>query len=62
MNEENKMNDEYNETSVSLIASGYEWTCPNCDTLNKEIEVTEKVFCDNCANFYNVEEYNHALE
>ena len=30
---------------VDVIASGYEWTCPICETLNKEIEHKEVVTC-----------------
>ncbi len=30
---------------VDIIASGYEWTCPTCDTLNKEISCPEVVTC-----------------
>lgn len=31
--------------SVDLVASGYEWICPNCEKLNREIEVTATVEC-----------------
>ncbi len=30
---------------VNLIASGYEWICPECERFNTEIEVTETVIC-----------------
>lgn len=33
--------------TVDIIASGYEWICPACDTLNKEMEYTEQVNCGN---------------
>jgi len=33
---------------VDVIASGYEWTCPECDTLNHEIEYKEFYVCQNC--------------
>lgn len=33
--------------TVDIIASGYEWICPECNTLNKEIEYTERVKCSN---------------
>ena len=48
-------------TSVELIASGYEWICPNCDDINHEIEVTERVQCDNCHASYDVADYEHAI-
>jgi DNA-directed RNA polymerase subunit RPC12/RpoP len=48
--------------TVDLIASGYEWTCPKCDTLNEEIEVTEKVSCRNCRRIFKVQDYQHAIE
>ena len=37
--------------TVELIASGYEWTCPECDKLNHEIEVTVTVKCK-CGQSY----------
>lgn len=46
--------------SVDIIASGYEWTCPNCEELNKEIEWTEKVICKKCKKEYNANEPDHA--
>ena len=49
---------------VELIASGYEWTCPNpkCkEHLNHEIEVKEKVKCRKCKRTFTVEEYHHAI-
>lgn len=33
---------------VDLMASGYEWVCPECDTLNHEIEAKGKVTCAQC--------------
>ena len=38
---------------VDLIASGYEWICGNCGTMNTEIEIYESVGCNDCgATFY----------
>jgi len=34
---------------VDIIASGYEWVCPACGELNKEIEWREVVTCRYCA-------------
>lgn len=45
---------------VSLVASGYEWTCPDCDHFNTEIEVTERVKCGGCGKSFEVEDYHHA--
>lgn len=45
---------------VDLIASGYEWVCPKCDTLRHEIEVTETVTCEDCHITYKVSDYHHA--
>jgi len=45
---------------VELIASGYEFVCPECDELNKVIEVTEIVTCLYCNTKYKVGEYYHA--
>lgn len=51
-------------TSVELIASGYEWTCPNpkCEEhLNHEIEVKATVKCKKCKRTYPVSDYSHAI-
>ena len=45
---------------VELIAAGYEWVCPLCDALNREIEVTEKVYCPECDEWFEVADYYHA--
>ncbi len=46
--------------SVEIIASGYEWECPCCEKLNKEIETTETVICDGCNKEYEVSDRHHA--
>lgn len=46
--------------SVDLIASGYEWICPACESFNHEIEITESVTCPACTAKYQVQDYNHA--
>jgi len=33
---------------VDVIASGYEWICPKCDKLNREIEYKEFYVCQDC--------------
>ena len=42
------------QQTVDIIASGYEWECPICTTLNKEIEYMELVTCskENCKRSY----------
>lgn len=42
--EEIKIEEEF----VDMIASGYEWECPNCGHLNKEIEICNQVDCEKC--------------
>ena len=54
--------DEKDAEPVDIIASGYEWVCPDCDKLNKEIEVTEKVACVICGITYKTNSPEHALE
>lgn len=34
--------------NVDVIASGYEWTCPNCGELNKEYEYRPDYYCSCC--------------
>lgn len=45
---------------VDLIASGYEWTCPECERLHHEIEILEKVYCIVCDIHYETGEAAHA--
>ena len=52
--------EEQEEDSVEMIASGYEWTCPKCEALMQEIEITPKVKCHDCSTVYNVDDYHHA--
>lgn len=58
MNNENKIE----EQTVTLIASGYEWVCPDeeCEHFNREIEITDTVTCRKCSKTYNVDEAYHA--
>lgn len=50
-----------NET-VDLIASGYEWVCPACDKLNKEIEAKQTVTCKDCHETFEANTPEHAYE
>jgi len=45
---------------VELIASGYEWECPECSMLNTEIEIKEIVMCIKCDNIFEVTDFYHA--
>lgn len=51
----------YTVQKVELIAAGYEWDCPDCNWMNKEIEVTENVVCDQCGHVFEVEDFHHAI-
>ena len=46
--------------NVELIASGYEWNCPECNRLNKEIEIKDHVKCPRCENIFEVINAEHA--
>lgn len=48
--------------TVDIIASGYEWICPKCERLNREIEITETVICEgvDCREEYKTEPAVHA--
>ncbi len=48
------------DQAVELIASGYEWICPACDTTGHEIEVVAKVICKKCKREWEVGDYHHA--
>jgi hypothetical protein len=47
--------------SVDIIASGYEWICPFCETHNEEIEVKEKVKCIKCKKVFETNPAEHAI-
>ena len=57
-----KKKDKWEDVTVDLIAAGYEWICPNCDKNNSEIEITEKVQCNECQLELKVADYDHAFE
>jgi hypothetical protein len=46
--------------TVDIVASGYEWVCPHCKTLNKEIEWKEDVECGKCLRWYKAAPPEHA--
>ena len=58
MNDNELKNDNH---GVELIASGYDWDCPNCGMPNHEIELTEFVTCEKCHLDFNVTECHHAI-
>ena len=45
---------------VDIIASGYEWVCPICNILNKEIEYSAVVQCGDCEKKFNTYPPEHA--
>lgn len=51
----------YIKEGVTMVASGYQWMCEDCDIMNTEIEVTETVKCRRCNHVYLVENYEHAI-
>jgi len=55
---------EEEEEEIDLIAGGYEWECPDCEALNKEIEIPSDghVKCVKCGSVYKVSDYHHAQE
>lgn len=55
-----KIQEEYDNAGVELIASGYEWICPKCETLNHEIETSSTVECDECHDIFEVRDVHHA--
>ena len=48
----------YDKEPVDLIASGYEWTCPECGDLIKEIGIKEHV--THCGRNYETAPAEHA--
>jgi protein-arginine kinase activator protein McsA len=47
---------------VDIIASGYEWQCPNCFRFNKEIEYKELVKCKTCKKTFEANLPEHAYK
>jgi len=47
--------------SVDIIASGYEWICPECERYNTEIEITEIVTCSGCSEKFETDPAEHAF-
>lgn len=54
--------DEQEPESVDLIASGYDWTCPNCGLCQNVIEYGEKVTCRDCEHTYTANSPEHAYD
>jgi DNA-directed RNA polymerase subunit RPC12/RpoP len=50
------------DEDIDVIASGYEWTCPGCGDLRKEIEIKPRFVCKKCNLSYAVSDYEHAIE
>ena len=48
--------------AVDLIVSGYEWTCPCCGNLNKEIEITYIAECLDCGDHFRTGTADHVWE
>lgn len=46
--------------TVDMIASGYEWTCLFCESLNDVYEIGLRVRCENCGREFAVGEVHHA--
>lgn len=47
---------------VDLIASEYEWVCPECGSLNNEFEVPKIVKCLKCGNEFETGTPEHCYE
>ena len=47
--------------AIALMASGYEWTCPFCDTFNEETSRSDKIQCGKCEMEFKVrhDDYHH---
>lgn len=53
--------------TADLIASGYEWTCPECDGDNREISINVigtsigTVTCKYCGGVFDIGNYDHCF-
>ena len=50
-----------NALFVDIIASGYEWICPDCQAYNREIEATQLVTCKDCGRVFYTNPPEHAI-
>ena len=50
----------YAEKPVDLVASGYEWVCPRCETFYTIIETALEVVCPTCKLLFDVGNIEHA--
>ena len=54
---------EQSETAVALVASTYEWQCPECDLTRYTDEYDAKaVYCQRCSKLYPVKGVYHATD
>ena len=47
---------------VDVIASGYEWICPQCDSFNKVIAYVETVECRGCNEKFETNMPEHCFD
>lgn len=47
--------------TIDIIASGYEWICPDCGAFNKETGVHEIVECSGCGKEFETNPPEHAF-
>lgn len=57
-----EVNEHIIHKNVDVIASGYEWTCPNCGELNKEYEYRKDYYCSSCGVHVETSLPEHAIE
>lgn len=53
-------NGEGDMQTVQIVASGYEWICPGCAHLNREIELVLFVTCAQCGLEFETNGAEHA--
>ena len=54
--------DESEKRTVEIQASGYEWMCLACETVNHEIAHKENVTCKACGATFETDPPEHAYE
>ncbi|MFA5354521.1 MAG: hypothetical protein WC291_09860 [Thermodesulfovibrionales bacterium] len=48
--------------TIEMVVEGYEWTCPECETYNTQIESVPLVRCKCCHHAFEVDSLEHAYE
>ena len=52
----------FEKEAVRVVSSGYEWTCPDCDTFNRELVYGVYVTCSVCCKNFQISKHRHKFD